>query len=80
MDRVGIFEAKSRFSELVERAEAGDEVTITRHGKPVAKIVPVRAKDVSAQRAVIFDEITAFSKTIKSKRFNLRKVIEQGRK
>ena len=42
MERVGIFEAKSRLSELVERAEAGGEVTITRHGKAVAKIVPVR--------------------------------------
>ena len=38
---VGLFDAKTRLSELVARAEAGDEVIITRHNKPVAKLVPV---------------------------------------
>jgi len=80
MERVGIFEAKSRLSELIERAEAGNEVTITRHGKPVAKIVPVRAKEDAAPRAAVFDEIEAFSRTVKTKPFNLRKLIEWGRK
>lgn len=38
---VGLFEAKTRLSEFVARAEAGEEVIITRHNKPVAKIVPI---------------------------------------
>lgn len=38
---IGLFEAKTHLSELVARAERGDEVIITRHNKPVAKIVPV---------------------------------------
>ena len=41
MESVGLFEAKTRLSELVARAEAGAEVVITRHNRPVAKIVPV---------------------------------------
>ena len=38
---VGLFEAKTHLSELVTRAEQGEEVIITRHNKPVAKIVPM---------------------------------------
>ena len=38
---VGLFEAKTHLSELVARAEAGDEVIITRHNKPVAKLVAI---------------------------------------
>ncbi|MDO5693244.1 MAG: type II toxin-antitoxin system prevent-host-death family antitoxin [Pseudomonadota bacterium] len=41
---VGLFEAKTRLSEFVARAEAGEEVIIMRHNKPVAKIVPLHAK------------------------------------
>jgi prevent-host-death family protein len=37
---VGLFEAKTHLSELVARAEQGEEVVITRHNKPVARIVP----------------------------------------
>ena len=40
-ETIGLFEAKTHLSELVARAERGDEVVITRHNKPVAKIVPV---------------------------------------
>ena len=39
MLEVGTYEAKTRFSELVERAEAGETIVITRHGKPVARLV-----------------------------------------
>lgn len=41
MDTIGLFEAKTHLSELVARAERGEEVIITRHNKPVAKIVPI---------------------------------------
>jgi prevent-host-death family protein len=38
---IGTLEAKTHFSRLLARAERGEEITITRHGKPVAKLVPV---------------------------------------
>ena len=41
MESIGLFEAKTHLSELVARAEQGEEVIITRHNKPVAKIVPL---------------------------------------
>ena len=41
METVGLFEAKTHLSELIARAERGEEVIITRHNKPVARIVPI---------------------------------------
>lgn len=43
MAQVGMHEAKTKLSQLVERAEAGEEVIIARNGKPVARLVPVSA-------------------------------------
>jgi prevent-host-death family protein len=40
MDQVNIHEAKTHFSKLVERVEAGEEIVIARNGTPVAKLVP----------------------------------------
>lgn len=40
MATVGAFEAKTHFSRLLERVESGEEITITRRGEPVAKLVP----------------------------------------
>ena len=79
MDRVEIYEAKARLSELVEQAVHGKEVTITRHGKAVAKLVPARSR-FRADRAKAFDDLEAFAKTVKARRFNLRKAIEWGRR
>ena len=41
MTEVGMHEAKTKLSQLVERAEHGEEVVITRNGKPVVKLTPV---------------------------------------
>lgn len=37
---VNTHEAKTRLSDLIRRAEAGDEVILARNGKPVAKLIP----------------------------------------
>jgi len=52
MEAVGLFEAKTHLSEYVARAEAGEEVIITRHNKPVAKIVPLTAVAKPPARAI----------------------------
>jgi prevent-host-death family protein len=44
MAEVGMHEAKTNLSQLVERAEAGEEIVLTRRGKPVAQLVPVPVK------------------------------------
>jgi prevent-host-death family protein len=41
MPQFGMHEAKTKLSQLVERAEAGEEIVIARNGEPVARLVPV---------------------------------------
>jgi prevent-host-death family protein len=57
MKHVGIFEAKTHLSSLLDEVEKGGEVTITRHGKPVAKLVQALAEvspeEVEKRRAAI---------------------------
>ena len=50
MATIGAYEAKTKFSELLERAEKGERITITRHGKPVAELAPAKARDVERAR------------------------------
>jgi prevent-host-death family protein len=56
METVSLADAKARLSELVDRAEAGEPVTITRRGKAVAQITAVKQPkkpiDVAAMRAL----------------------------
>ncbi len=42
---IPVAEAKARFSELVKRAQAGEEIVVTRHGKPVARVVPAAVEN-----------------------------------
>ena len=46
MRTTGIFEAKNNFSALVDLVENGEEVRITRHGREVVRMLPVRRKPV----------------------------------
>ena len=50
--QISVTEAKGQLTELVRRAEAGDEVVLTRHGQATVKLVPVRRRP-DARRAVI---------------------------
>ena len=54
MESVGLFEAKTHLSELIARAERGEETIITRHNKPVARIVPMdSARRPGAQQGAL---------------------------
>ncbi len=51
MSQVSVAEAKNRLSELIVRVEAGEEISVTRHGRPVARLVAAGpASDEPAQR------------------------------
>lgn len=50
---VGAFEAKNRLSELLQLVENGEEVTITKHGRPVARLVPASQRDPAKVREAI---------------------------
>lgn len=57
MITIGAFEAKTKFSELLDRVEHGEEIVVTRHGKTVARIVPegVPAETAAALAKRILD-------------------------
>ena len=53
MATVTAFEAKTRFGQLLERVAAGEEVVITRHDKPVARIVPEGRQSIGQARTTV---------------------------
>ncbi|MFZ0859544.1 MAG: type II toxin-antitoxin system prevent-host-death family antitoxin [Candidatus Sulfotelmatobacter sp.] len=79
MRTVGLFEAKQKLSELVERASEGEKIGITRRGKLAAVIVPAR-NDVSLKEA--FAEIERIRMRAKPlpKGMTLKDLIEEGRR
>ena len=52
--RISVSDAKGQLTELVRRAEAGDDVVLTRHGKETVRLMPIRPRpDADARRALI---------------------------
>lgn len=51
MDTIGAFEAKTHLPQLLERVARGESLTITKHGKPVARLVPVDSSRKQAREA-----------------------------
>ena len=52
--RVSVSDAKAQLTDLVRRAEAGDEVILTRHGQAAVRLVPMKtAPDQAAKRAIM---------------------------
>lgn len=76
---VGAFEAKNRFSELLERVNHGAEVVITKHDRPVAKLVPMSAPG-AADRKKTTAELRALSKRYSLKGLSMRELIDEGRR
>lgn len=78
MERISVYDAKARFSELVERAENGRATVITKRGRVVARLVPAKAP--AWDRAAVLDEAEALRKRIKLKgRINIAELIAEGR-
>ncbi len=81
---VGAFEAKTKFSELLERVRQGEEITITRHDKPVARLVPAGRSSVSDIKEAFgrMDEIHRRTQNVSVRRGKLsyRQLIEEGRR
>ena len=78
MEKFSVYDAKARFSELVERAESGTSTVITKRGRVVARIVP--AKESSWDRSAILDEAEALRKTLRiTRRFDMAEALAEGR-
>ena len=57
--QVSVSDAKAQLTDLVRRAERGDEIILTRHGHPAVRIVPIQAAPDLAERRRIMDDIYA---------------------
>lgn len=78
MMQVGAYEAKTRLSQLIDEAAKGEEIIITKHGVPVAALVPVagpRQPDPQAAIAALKD----FRRGRRLAGLSLREMVEEGR-
>jgi len=79
--QIGAFEAKTHFSQLISEVERGADYVVTRHGKPVAKIIPFEKKpEMTFQEAV--ENLKGMRKLFRGEpgSFNIREAIEDGRR
>ncbi len=56
---IPVSEAKGQLTELVRRAEAGDEIILTRHGHPTVRLTPIVARPDATQRRAILERARA---------------------
>jgi len=80
METVGAFEAKTHFSALLERVSQGETITITRHGAPVARLVPISSAANRAKRLELVERIKAFSQRNTLGGLSLQELRDEGRK
>jgi prevent-host-death family protein len=59
---ISVTDAKAQLTELVRRAEAGDEIVLTRHGHPSVRLVPVKKRLTREDRRALIEEIRASAK------------------
>jgi prevent-host-death family protein len=78
MKTVGVYEAKNHLARLLDEVEAGETITITRHGKPVARIVP--ADERRRPIAEIIEEMREFRRAYPLDSATILELVEEGRR
>lgn len=78
MRTVGVFEAKTHLSALLDSVERGETVLITRNGTPVAEMRPVAARRIG--RAEAIEELLAFPRAKLESGESIRELIDEGRR
>jgi prevent-host-death family protein len=78
---VGAFQAKTHFSQLLERVAKGEEITITKHDRPVARLVPAD-RPSREHVASIFRQMEALRQGLAkaNEKTSLKELINQGRR
>jgi prevent-host-death family protein len=64
MRAVGAFEAKNKLSELLDLAERGEEIVITRHGREVARLIPPKRRHDPEEARVAMERLRARAKAL----------------
>ncbi len=76
---IGAFDAKTHLSDLLAKTEQGQEFTITKRGKPVAKLVPISDKTDQQELDSVLKELREIRKSVKQP-VDIREYIEEGRR
>jgi prevent-host-death family protein len=79
MSSVGAYEAKTHLPRLLERVARGERITITRHGLPVAELVPVPSSKKTDISAVI-RQLRSMRGNLALKGMSIREMIDEGRR
>lgn len=74
---VGAYEAKTNLSRLLERVEGGERITLTRHGRPVAMLVPVEEKRPPED---VVRDLKEFRRGRNLGGLSVRDMVEEGRR
>ena len=77
---VGVYEARTRFSQLLQRVAAGEEITITRHGHPVARLVPALITHSVERRQEAILKMRELAGRNRLGDLRIRDLIAEGRK
>ena len=77
MQRIGAYEAKTRLAELLDRVEQGERFVLTRHGVPVAMLVPVGPRQPVSE---VIGELRRFRQGRRLGGISVRELIEEGRR
>lgn len=80
MESVGSFEAKTHLPQLLERVAHGEEFTITKHGKPVARLVPAAETKPKPDVRAAVEAMKQFRKGQSLDGLSVREMIEEGRR
>lgn len=80
MREIGAFEAKNTLGTLLDLVQQGEEVVITRHGKPVARLVREKGQDDARERArAAAETITRLSEGLTLGGHSIKALINEGR-
>jgi prevent-host-death family protein len=77
---IGAYAAKTHLSELLEKVEAGEEITITKHGAPVAKLVPLKKETRPEERAAAINRIRKLASGLSLSGLRIKDLIQEGRR
>ena len=77
---VGAYDAKTHFSELLERVAAGEQITITRHGAPVARLVPIRPVFSAEEHRTAIIAMRQLASRNRLDGLSVKELIAEGRK
>ncbi len=79
MREIGTLEARNSLSALIEQVERGEEITITRNGKPVARLVPVETRDMEGVRRAA-EGLKAIRARSRPGSESLKDLVDEGRR